>query len=102
MQRAKVERFELTHCFDHIQIEGERSFGTPEERVYLHAMDALGVTARNTWMIGDNLEWEAVTPQRLGIYANLDGRAWRGLTCGIADQARPPARGPNSCPTGRT
>jgi putative hydrolase of the HAD superfamily len=69
MQRAKVERFELTHRFDHIQIEGEHGFGKPEERAYLHAMDALGVTAGDTWMIGDNLEWEVVTPQRLGIYA---------------------------------
>src|SRR5262249_36467766 len=69
MQRAKVERFALTHRFDHIQIEGEHGFGKPEERAYLHAMDALGVTAAETWMVGDNLEWEVVTPQRLGIYA---------------------------------
>ena len=69
MQRAKIERFELAHRFDHIQIEGEHGFGKPEERAYLHAMQALGVTAKDTWMIGDNLEWEVVTPQRLGIYA---------------------------------
>jgi putative hydrolase of the HAD superfamily len=68
-QRAKIERFALTHRFDHIQIEGEHGFGKPEERAYLHAMDALGVTARETWMIGDNLEWEVEVPQRLGIYA---------------------------------
>ena len=68
-QRAKVERFALTHRFDHIQIEGEHGFGKPEERAYLHAMAALGVTAPETWMIGDNLEWEVEAPQRLGIYA---------------------------------
>jgi putative hydrolase of the HAD superfamily len=68
-QRAKVERFALAHRFDHIQIEGEHGFGKPEERAYLHAMEALGVTAADTWMIGDNLEWEIVAPQRLGIYA---------------------------------
>ena len=68
-QRAKVERFELAHRFDHIQIEGEHGFGKPEERAYHHAMQALGVTAPETWMIGDNLEWEIVVPQRLGIYA---------------------------------
>ena len=68
-QRAKVERFALAHRFDHIQIEGEHGFGKPEERAYLHAMEALGVTASDTWMIGDNLEWEIVAPQRLGIYA---------------------------------
>lgn len=68
-QRAKVERFALSHRFDHIQIEGEHGFGKPEERAYLHAMEALGVTAPETWMIGDNLEWEVVAPQRLGIFA---------------------------------
>jgi len=68
-QRAKVERFALAHRFDHIQIEGEHGFGKPEERAYLHAMDALGVTAGDTWMVGDNLEWEVEAPQRLGIYA---------------------------------
>jgi putative hydrolase of the HAD superfamily len=68
-QRAKIERFALSDRFDHIQIEGEHGFGKPEERAYLHAMQALGVTAPETWMIGDNLEWEVVAPQRLGIYA---------------------------------
>jgi putative hydrolase of the HAD superfamily len=68
-QRAKVERFALSHRFDHIQIEGEHGFGKPEERAYLHAMQALGVTAPETWMIGDNLEWEVEVPQRLGIYS---------------------------------
>ena len=68
-QRAKIVRFALEHRFDHIQIEGEHGFGKPDERAYIHAMEVLGVTARDTWMIGDNLEWEVVTPQRLGIYA---------------------------------
>ena len=69
VQRAKITRFALGHRFEHIQIEGEHGFGKPEERAYLHAMQALGVTAPDTWMIGDNLEWEVVAPQRLGIYA---------------------------------
>ena len=32
-------------------------------------MNGLGVAAPQTWMVGDNLEWEVVAPQRLGIYA---------------------------------
>jgi putative hydrolase of the HAD superfamily len=68
-QRAKVVRFALEHRFDHIQIEGEHGFGKPEERAYNHAMDVLGVGPHETWMVGDNLEWEIVAPQRLGIYA---------------------------------
>jgi putative hydrolase of the HAD superfamily len=68
-QRRKVVRFALEHRFDHIQIEGEHGFGKPEEQAYRHAMTALGVQADETWMVGDNLEWEVVAPQRLGIYA---------------------------------
>ena len=83
-QRAKVERFALTHRFDHIQIEGEHGFGKPEERAYLHAMQALGVTAPETWMIGDNLEWEVEAPQRLGIYAIWIDAHGEGLPAGTS------------------
>jgi putative hydrolase of the HAD superfamily len=67
-QRAKVVRFALEHRFDHIQIEGKHGFGKPEERAYKHALEVLGVGSQETWMVGDNLEWEIVAPQRLGIY----------------------------------
>jgi putative hydrolase of the HAD superfamily len=67
-QRAKVVRFALEERFDHIQIEGEHGFGKPEERTYRHALEALGAEPRQTWMVGDNLEWEIAAPQRLGIY----------------------------------
>jgi HAD superfamily hydrolase (TIGR01549 family) len=68
-QRAKVIRFALEHRFDHIQIEGEHGFGKPEERAYNHVMVSLGVRPHETWVVGDNLEWEIAAPQRLGIYA---------------------------------
>jgi putative hydrolase of the HAD superfamily len=82
IQRAKVERFALAHRFDHIQIEGEHGFGKPDERAYLHAMQALGVQAADTWMIGDNLEWEVEVPQRLGIYAIWMDAHGEGLPAG--------------------
>jgi len=68
-QRDKIERFDLAHRFHHIQIEGEHGFGKPEPRAYLHALERLGVGARDSWMVGDNLEWEVAAPQRLGIHA---------------------------------
>jgi putative hydrolase of the HAD superfamily len=81
-QRAKIERFELVHRFDHIQIEGEHGFGKPEERAYLHAMEVLGVAPHETWMVGDNLEWEIEAPQRLGIYAIWHDAIGKGLPPG--------------------
>ena len=79
VQREKINRFELAHRFDHIQIEEEHGFGKPDERAYWHAMGALGVAPHECWMIGDNLEWEVVAPQRLGIYAIWYDGYGRGL-----------------------
>lgn len=66
-QRAKIERFDLGHRFDHIQIEGEFGQGKPELAVYRHALERLGVAASDAWMVGDNYEWEVVAPQQLGM-----------------------------------
>ncbi|MEI9885503.1 MAG: HAD family hydrolase [Rhizomicrobium sp.] len=68
-QRAKILRFDLAHRFDHIQIEGEHGFGKPEECAYVHAMQTLGVVSSETWIVGDNLDWEVIAPQKLGIHA---------------------------------
>jgi putative hydrolase of the HAD superfamily len=78
-QRAKIERFDLVHRFDHIQIEGEHGFGKPEEQAYRHALAALNVAAHETWMVGDNLEWEIAAPQRLGIHAIWHDTVGTGL-----------------------
>jgi len=86
-QRAKVVRFDLTHRFHHIQIEGEHGFGKPEERAYRHALAVLGVDAADTWMVGDNLEWEVIAPQRLGIHAIWHDVVGEGLPEGSV--ARP-------------
>ncbi len=67
IQRAKIERFDLARHFDHIQIEGEFGRGKPEPDVYHHALGKLGCAAGDAWMVGDNIEWEVVAPQRLGL-----------------------------------
>ena len=66
-QRAKIERFDLVHRFDHIQIEGEFGQGKPEPAVYRHALERLGCAACDAWMVGDNYEWEVEAPQKLGM-----------------------------------
>ena len=66
-QRETIACFDLGHRFDHILIEGEFGIGKPEPRVYEFLMDLFGVGAHETWMVGDNLEWEVAAPQRLGI-----------------------------------
>jgi putative hydrolase of the HAD superfamily len=66
-QRDKVARFQLAPLFDAVLIEGELGFGKPDERIYRLALDALKVAPGDTWMIGDNLEWDVGQPQTLGM-----------------------------------
>ena len=81
-QRAKVERFALAPLFHHIQIEGEAGFGKPQEQAYLHAMRTLDVAPQETWMVGDNLEWEVAAPQRLGIFSIWHDHLGEGVPAG--------------------
>lgn len=66
-QRRKIDRFGIADLFDAIFVEGELGFGKPDERVYLNALEALGVTAADTWMVGDNLDFDVAAPQKLGL-----------------------------------
>jgi len=66
-QRQKIDRFNLAPLFDAILIEGEVGFGKPDPRIYTQALTALGVSAAETWMVGDNLDWDVAGPQRAGI-----------------------------------
>ena len=81
-QRAKVERFSLGGYFQHILIEGEFGVGKPSPRVYRHALERVGAEANDAWMVGDNLEWEVVAPQRLGIVGIWHDWRGRGLPAG--------------------
>ncbi len=66
-QREKVVRFGLEPYFDCIILEGEFGAGKPDRRVFDHALEELGVTPGQAWMVGDNLQWEVAAPQKLGI-----------------------------------
>jgi putative hydrolase of the HAD superfamily len=68
LQRGKIERFKLAPFFDCILVEGEFGCGKPDERVYRHVFDELGMSPKDVWMVGDNLEWDVAAPQRLGIF----------------------------------
>jgi putative hydrolase of the HAD superfamily len=68
-QRRKLERFELARFFDVILVEGELGFGKPDPRIYQRALHALGATPSESWMIGDNLDFDVGAPQKLGITA---------------------------------
>jgi putative hydrolase of the HAD superfamily len=86
-QRRKIDRFELAPLFDLILIEGEVGYGKPDPRVYERALAGLGVAPADTWMVGDNLDWDVAPPQRLGIHGIWIDLRGRGVPEGHA--ARP-------------
>jgi putative hydrolase of the HAD superfamily len=67
-QRGKVDRFQLGGLFDAILIEGELGYGKPDPRVYRNALEMLGVKPEEATMVGDNLEFDVLAPQELGVY----------------------------------
>jgi putative hydrolase of the HAD superfamily len=66
-QRRKITEQGLVSFFDTILIEGEFGVGKPDSRVYRHALSQLSVEPGQTWMVGDNLEWDVAGAQRVGI-----------------------------------
>ena len=83
-QRHKIARFQLGPLFDLILVEGELGFGKPDERIYQLALTELAAAPRDTWMIGDNLEWDVGQPQRLGMTGIWVDTAGAGLPASCA------------------
>ena len=67
-QRRSVVQHGLEQYFECIVIEGEFGVGKPDERVFRHALSAVGCAAESVWMVGDSLEADIATPHRLGMH----------------------------------
>jgi putative hydrolase of the HAD superfamily len=78
-QRAKIERFALAAHFDYIGIEGEVGYGKPDLGAYESALRGLQASSDDTWMVGDNLEWDVSGAQAVGIYGIWLDKQGRGL-----------------------
>ncbi len=66
-QRAKICRFQLEQYFDFILIEGEFGVGKPDPRVFNYGLEQFGASPEQVWMIGDDLEFDMLPAQALGI-----------------------------------
>ena len=68
-QREKIRRHGLEGIFDVVVIEGELGAGKPDKRVFLSALEGLGKTAEQVWMVGDDLARDIAGAQRIGIFS---------------------------------
>jgi putative hydrolase of the HAD superfamily len=55
--------------FDVIIIEEEFGVEKPDQRIFLHALDQLHISAHEAWMIGDDLDRDIAGSQQVGIFA---------------------------------
>ena len=78
-QRRKIERYDLARYFDVILIEGEFGAGKPEEAVYRHVLERLGVRRERGVDGGRQPRVGRAAPQRLGLRGVWVDRAGTGL-----------------------
>jgi putative hydrolase of the HAD superfamily len=69
VQRAKITRFGLDRFFRAILIESETGVGKPDPRAHQAALAALGASPEQTWMVGDDLEFDIRPAKALGMRA---------------------------------
>lgn len=67
-QQEKIRRFDLSPYFDSVCIEQVCGVGKPDPKSYRCALDKLDLPATDVWMVGDNLEWDVLAPQRMGMH----------------------------------
>jgi putative hydrolase of the HAD superfamily len=79
VQRSKIDKYHLDQYFDLVLVEGEFGMGKPNPEVYSHIVSQLGVTAGDSWIVGDNLEWEVKAPQALEFFAIWNDHRDQGL-----------------------
>jgi len=82
LQESKIAAHGLAALFDCILISGKLGYGKPDERIFRLALAQCQVAPRDAWMVGDNLEWDVVAAQRLGI---------RGIWVDALGQGLPPS-----------
>lgn len=82
IQRSKIDKYNLDQFFDLSLIEGEFGMGKPNPEVYSHIVDELGVSAEESWIVGDNLEWEVRVPQELGFFSIWNDYRGEGMPDG--------------------
>jgi putative hydrolase of the HAD superfamily len=66
-QRNKIRRFDLNRFFEAVIIEGEFGMGKPDRSVFIAAMELLGASPAQAWMVGDDLARDIQPAQELGL-----------------------------------
>jgi putative hydrolase of the HAD superfamily len=79
VQREKLRRFDLESYFEKIFIDTEIGYSKPDPEIFRHALKEMNLTASDTWMVGDNLKWDVMGSQQVGIFAVWNDYRQTGL-----------------------
>jgi 2-haloalkanoic acid dehalogenase type II len=69
IQRAKVERLELSRRVDHVLISGELGVAKPDPKIFQRALELAGVGAKEFLFVGDSPETDIVGAKEAGVWA---------------------------------
>jgi putative hydrolase of the HAD superfamily len=66
-QREKLSAAGLTDYFEYLVVSGDIGIGKPDERIFHHALNQLGLKPSEAIMIGDSLERDILGAERAGL-----------------------------------
>ncbi|WP_330474089.1 HAD family hydrolase [Terrabacter sp. C0L_2] len=81
---VKLEALDLAGRFDVVVTTDTLGFGKPDPRVYLEACRLVGVEPGRVVCIGDNLEWDVLGAEAVGLRAVWLDREGRGTSEPVA------------------
>jgi putative hydrolase of the HAD superfamily len=81
-QALCIERLSLMHLLDAVVDSVDAGFSKPDPRIYTLALERLGVSAAETWFVGDSPKNDVWGPQQVGMRAAflLTGHTLNGET----------------------
>jgi putative hydrolase of the HAD superfamily len=85
IQRAKIERLELSQRVDHVFISGELGIAKPDPKIFQRALELAEVEAHESLFVGDSPETDIAGAKEAGVWA-----AWincKGLPHVESDEA---------------
>ncbi len=75
----ELNRYGLLEYLDDYVFCVDVGWRKPDERVFLHALERLGVEAKDCIFVGDDPRWDIVGPEKLGMKAMLIDRTGSNL-----------------------
>ena len=78
-QQSKIDALEIRGFFEVVLVSAELNIKKPDARIYQVALEKLGVSANQTWMVGDHVVNDVLGARdagMTGIWLRHEARVW--------------------------